>query len=99
MAEHDDTVEEAMAPEEVSGEEVSGEARDRDELDDDTVEEAPGEESPFDRPGSWYVVHCYSGYENKVKSNLFARVRSLKKKEREEINKKKMRKVIKEERG
>ncbi len=34
-------------------------------------------ESPYDRPGSWYVVHCYSGYENRVKSDLFARVRSL----------------------
>jgi transcriptional antiterminator NusG len=27
--------------------------------------------SPFDRPGRWYVVHTYSGYENKVRSNLF----------------------------
>ena len=27
-------------------------------------------ESPFDRPGRWYVVHTYSGYENKVKGNL-----------------------------
>ena len=24
-------------------------------------------ESPYDRPGRWYVVHTYSGYENKVK--------------------------------
>ncbi|MGC9154041.1 MAG: transcription termination/antitermination protein NusG [Ferrimicrobium sp.] len=34
-------------------------------------------ESPYDRAGAWYVVHCYSGYENKVKTNLFARVKSL----------------------
>jgi transcriptional antiterminator NusG len=27
-------------------------------------------ESPFDRPGRWFVVHTYSGYENKVKGNL-----------------------------
>jgi transcription termination/antitermination protein NusG len=27
-------------------------------------------ESPYDRPGRWYVVHTYSGYENKVRSNL-----------------------------
>jgi len=27
--------------------------------------------SPYDRPGRWYVVHTYSGYENKVRSNLF----------------------------
>ena len=30
-------------------------------------------ESPYDRPGSWYVVHTYAGYENKVKSNLESR--------------------------
>jgi transcriptional antiterminator NusG len=33
--------------------------------------------SPFDRPGRWYVVHTYAGYENKVKSNLASRVRSM----------------------
>jgi transcriptional antiterminator NusG len=27
-------------------------------------------ESPYDRPGRWYVVHTYSGYENKVRSNM-----------------------------
>jgi transcriptional antiterminator NusG len=35
------------------------------------------EQSPFDRPGRWYVVHTYAGYENKVKSNLASRVRSM----------------------
>jgi transcription termination/antitermination protein NusG len=35
------------------------------------------EPSPFDRPGRWYVVHTYAGYENKVKSNLASRVRSM----------------------
>ena len=34
-------------------------------------------ESPFDRPGSWYVVHTYAGYENKVKSNLESRIASM----------------------
>jgi transcriptional antiterminator NusG len=33
--------------------------------------------SPFDRPGRWYVVHTYAGYENKVKQNLASRVRSM----------------------
>ena len=33
--------------------------------------------SPYDRPGRWYVVHTYAGYENKVKSNLASRVRSM----------------------
>jgi transcriptional antiterminator NusG len=34
-------------------------------------------ESPYDRPGSWYVVHTYAGYENKVKSNLESRITSM----------------------
>ena len=34
-------------------------------------------ESPYDRPGSWYVVHSYAGYENKVKSNLESRIASM----------------------
>jgi transcriptional antiterminator NusG len=42
------------------------------------VEELPeSEPSPYDRPGRWYVVHTYAGYENKVKSNLASRVRSM----------------------
>jgi transcriptional antiterminator NusG len=34
-------------------------------------------ESPYDRPGHWYVVHTYAGYENKVKSNLESRIASM----------------------
>jgi transcriptional antiterminator NusG len=29
------------------------------------------------RPGEWYVVHSYAGYENKVKANLETRVQNL----------------------
>jgi transcription termination/antitermination protein NusG len=32
--------------------------------------------SPYDRPGAWFVVHTYAGYENKVKQNLEQRIRS-----------------------
>ena len=39
--------------------------------------EAPPPASPFDLPGSWYVIHSYSGYENKVKVNLETRIRSM----------------------
>ena len=39
-------------------------------------------ESPYDRPGSWYVVHSYAGYENKVKSNLQSRIASMNMEER-----------------
>ena len=44
---------------------------------DDEVEVATADVSPFDRSGRWYVVHTYAGYENKVKSNLASRVRSM----------------------
>ena len=45
----------------------------------DVVDEAPRPKpkSPYDRPGRWYVVHTYAGYENKVKQNLASRVRSM----------------------
>jgi len=49
-----------------------------DELDEDEEEEAPAPvESPYDRPGQWFVVHTYAGYENKVKSNLESRIGSM----------------------
>ena len=44
------------------------------------VAEVPVEEvpvSPFDLPGDWYVIHSYSGYENKVKVNLESRIQSM----------------------
>jgi transcriptional antiterminator NusG len=49
-----------------------------------TAEEIPAEETP--RPASpsqkadrrkWYVIHTYSGYENKVKANLERRIHSM----------------------
>jgi len=43
----------------------------------DGDEELVPVESPYDRPGSWYVVHTYAGYENKVKSNLESRIASM----------------------
>jgi transcriptional antiterminator NusG len=43
---------------------------------------APVIESAFDRPGQWYVVHTYAGYENKVKSNLESRIASMNMEER-----------------
>ena len=33
--------------------------------------------SPYDLPGSWFVIHSYSGYENKVKANLGTRIKSM----------------------
>lgn len=41
-----------------------------------TAEGAPDlSEAPDDR--AWFVVHCYSGYENKVKHNLEQRIESM----------------------
>ena len=54
---------------------ASAELGDVVDLDDEDAP-SPAEPSPFDRPGRWYVVHSYAGYENKVKSNLANRVRS-----------------------
>jgi transcriptional antiterminator NusG len=55
------------------------------EVADEEVEvevEVEVEPSPYDRPGRWYVVHTYAGYENKVKQNLASRVRSMNVEER-----------------
>jgi len=47
-------------------------------VDEDGAEEEPVVvESPYDRPGRWFVVHTYAGYENKVKSNLQSRIVSM----------------------
>jgi transcriptional antiterminator NusG len=46
--------------------------------DEDDEDELPVVvESPYDRPGRWFVVHTYAGYENKVKSNLESRIVSM----------------------
>ncbi len=39
--------------------------------------EALAEEAPRDPRLKWYVIHTYSGYENKVKSNLERRMQSM----------------------
>jgi transcription termination/antitermination protein NusG len=67
---------------------VAGEAPETGQVvtEDDLFEEGDEEdeddvvrlvESPYDRPGSWYVIHSYAGYENKVKSNLESRIASM----------------------
>ncbi len=52
-----------------------GDDLDDGDLDDGDLDdgERPQRESPYDQPGSWYVVHTYAGYENKVKSNIESR--------------------------
>ena len=38
--------------------------------------------SPFDKPGRWYVIHSYAGYENRVQQNIETRMRSMNVEER-----------------
>jgi transcriptional antiterminator NusG len=45
-------------------------------LEDAAPQETEGEETDEAKP-QWYVVHCYSGYENKVKKNLEHRIASM----------------------
>ena len=44
---------------------------------EDEEEATSAPESPYDRPGAWYVVHTYAGYENKVKQNMASMTASL----------------------
>jgi transcriptional antiterminator NusG len=72
-----ETAEPGTAPDVITDEQLLEGARGQDgEGNEDDDEELPVE-SPYDRPGSWYVVHTYAGYENKVKSNLESRIASM----------------------
>ena len=71
----EDLLNEAAAAE-TGGESASPDAdalEDIEDLDDDV----PFLQSPYDKPGQWFVVHSYAGYENKVKSNLESRIASM----------------------
>jgi len=72
-------VEEAVA-EAVVEEAVTEEAAETEEAlagDEAEAPSAPEPLSPYDLPGGWYVIHSYSGYENKVKANLETRIKSM----------------------
>ena len=75
-------VEEAVADEGAEATDESDveseEAEASDESDVEGEEAAPQiSASPYDMPGDWYVIHSYSGYENKVKANLETRIQSM----------------------
>ena len=40
-------------------------------------EQPSPEEIPLDEGPAWYVIHCYSGYENKVRHNLEQRIETM----------------------
>jgi transcriptional antiterminator NusG len=66
---------EAEAEPEAASEVAEDEASD--DGDEAEAEEVLPPASPYDLPGGWYVVHSYSGYENKVKANLSSRIKSM----------------------
>jgi transcriptional antiterminator NusG len=57
--------------------EPTSEAEPGDEAEPGEPVEAARPPSPYDMPGDWYVIHSYSGYENKVKANLETRIQSM----------------------
>ena len=66
--------EEAVAAEEAEAAKVAQPEAQHEEL------EAEAEDVPLPEPDDgrlWYVVHCYSGYENKVRHNLEQRIESM----------------------
>ena len=67
-----EAVEDAAAP--------AGEAADEADAAAEDEDEDPAVALKKDlraRPGDWYVIHSYAGYENKVKANLETRVQNL----------------------
>ena len=72
-----EVIEDAPVEETLADEESGGAAAEDVDEDEEDAEEVMPPASPYDRPGAWYVVHSYSGYENKVKANLGTRIRSM----------------------
>lgn len=86
-----DTEQSAQAPSDQGGAELAAEEVFVAEPEPEQVEEADGEAQPADQEEveqepedgrNWYVVHCYSGQENKVRHNLEQRIESMGMKDR-----------------
>lgn len=70
--------EEAMSDEDSRAEDRLVDSPEQELLDTDESEIGTPEESPEEGDGrAWYVVHCYSGYENKVRHNLEQRIETM----------------------
>ena len=68
---HEVTVDDT--PEKADAEPVAEESDEPEEVDPATALKAELRA----KPGDWYVIHSYAGYENKVKANLETRVQNL----------------------
>ena len=53
------------------------EAEEEDEGEVETIAFDESSIPPTERPGDWFVIHTYAGYENKVKANLMSRISSM----------------------
>jgi transcriptional antiterminator NusG len=79
----EEAIEEAAEEVAVEATEAAGTEAPTEEVDEEADEESDAEPvlpppaSPYDMPGDWYVIHSYSGYENKVKANLETRIQSM----------------------
>ncbi|MGH2734565.1 MAG: transcription termination/antitermination protein NusG [Actinomycetota bacterium] len=63
---------------------ATAEAADDSDIDDSDLEDEDLEDDyetsfvpPTERPGDWFVIHTYAGYENRVKTNLASRISSM----------------------
>lgn len=81
LAEVEEIVEEAEETEEVAEEDVVAQAQAIvDEADIELADLDPVEafrQSVVLSEGDWYVIHSYAGYENKVKTNIESRIKTL----------------------
>lgn len=73
-----DVIDEAAAAEEITETEApAAEAAEAAEVAEDEDPATALKKDLRTRPGNWYVIHSYAGYENKVKANLETRVQNL----------------------
>ena len=72
-----DSVDETDSAEEAPADEAAEEAPAVDEVDEDEDPAVALKKELRLKPGDWYVIHSYAGYENKVKANLETRVQNL----------------------
>jgi transcription termination/antitermination protein NusG len=72
-----EAVEDAAPVEEAAAEEAAVEEAPAEEADEEEDPAVALKKDLRTRPGDWYVIHSYAGYENKVKANLETRVQNL----------------------
>jgi len=72
-----EAVEDAAPVEEAAADDAPADEAPAEEVDEDEDPAVALKKDLRTRPGDWYVIHSYAGYENKVKANLETRVQNL----------------------